>query len=651
MANLFLNIYSYFASHRKIFFTVFIALFAITGFFSLKIKPEEDISKILPKDRQTEKLNQILQNARFADKIVMMVSMKDSSHTSPETQAAFSDSFSAILRNQYPGLIRSVDERVSDSLAPQLIQIVTDHLPVFLEPGDYTSMDSLEDPGKLREILSKDLRTLSSPAGFVMKSFITRDPVGIGTPAFRKIRQLQYDENFDLYDGHIISRDGRYMLLFVSPAFPADNTGRNGQLLNGMDQIISRLQANGFEMIQANYFGSVAVAVGNALQLRRDSILTLSITTLFLILFISWYFKKKRAPFLILLPVLLGALFSLSIIYWIKGTISVIALAAGSIVLGIAINYSLHVYNHFRHRRDMRLVLEDLTFPLTIGGFTTIGGFLCLQFVQSEILKDLGLFAAFSLIGASLSSLIFLPQLIPPSDSNRSETVKSGRESWILRIADYHPEKNKWLIAVIFILTVVFAFFVNKVGFDQDMMHMNYMSKDLKKTESTLDKINAYSLRSVYLVTEGKNLEDALKRQESVHTAIDALQKKNIVKRYTGVFQLFLSDSLQKERIDFWNKYWTDKRKTSLLDNLKKTGGQMGFSASAFDSFSQLLNRQYAPLNPKETNNLRTGFANDYIIEKPGNISLISLLKVEPEDKKLVYQAFSSAPDVTVIDK
>ena len=85
----------------------------------------------------------------------------------------------------------------------------------------------------------------------------------------------------------------------------------------------------------------------------------------------------------------------------IKGSISVIALAAGSIVLGIAINYSLHVYNHFRHRRDMRMVTEDLAFPLTIGGLTTIGGFFCLQFVQSEILKDLGLFAAFSLIGAS----------------------------------------------------------------------------------------------------------------------------------------------------------------------------------------------------------------------------------------------------------
>ena len=651
MANLFLNIYSFFASHRKIFFTVFIGLFAITGFFSLKIKPEEDISKILPKDRQTEKLNQILQNARFADKLVLIISMKDSNRVSPETQEAFSDSFSSGLRNQYPGLIRSIDEQVSDSLAPQLIQIVTDHLPVFLEPADYTYMDSLDDPGMLKDILSKDLRTLSSPAGFVMKSFIVKDPVGISNPAFRKIRQLQYDENFDLYDGHIISRDGRYMLLFVNPAFPADNTGRNAQLLGGIDQIISRLQANGFDKIQANYFGGVAVAAGNAFQLRRDSILTLSITTLFLILFISWYFKKKRAPFLILLPVILGALFSLSIVYWIKGTISVIALAAGSIVLGIAINYSLHVYNHFRHRRDMRLVLQDLTFPLTIGGFTTIGGFLCLQFVQSEILKDLGLFAAFSLIGASLSSLIFLPQLIADTKSQKDSGARTERDSWIHRIADYHPEKNKWLIAAIFVLTIVFAFFVNRVGFDQDMMHMNYMSKDLKKTESMLDKINSYSLRSVYLVTEGKNLEEALKRQESVSATIHALQKKNIIKKYSGVFQLLLSDSLQKERINYWNEYWTDKRKSSLLNNVRKTGGQVGFSASAFDPFSQLLNRLYTPLNASETNNLRTGFANDYIIEKTGNISLISLLKVEPEDKRLVYQAFSAAPDVTVIDK
>jgi predicted RND superfamily exporter protein len=86
-----------------------------------------------------------------------------------------------------------------------------------------------------------------------------------------------------------------------------------------------------------------------------------------------------------------GALFSLSAIYFIKGTISVIALGTGSVILGIAVNYSLHLFNHYRHTRDMREVIKDLALPLTVGSFTTIGGFLCLEFVQSEMLKDLGL--------------------------------------------------------------------------------------------------------------------------------------------------------------------------------------------------------------------------------------------------------------------
>ncbi len=298
-----------------------------------------------------------------------------------------------------------------------------------------------------------------------------------------------------------------------------------------------------------------------------------------------------------------------------------------------------------------RTVISDLTFPLTIGGFTTIGGFLCLQFVQSEILKDLGLFAAFSLIGASLSSLIFLPQLIPVSDPEKGRVKIMERDGWMERIANYHPEKNKWLIGIIFILTIVFAFFVNRVGFDQDMMHMNYMPENLKNAEATLNKINAYSLRSVYLVTDGRNLDQALKEQESVYGKIKSLQQKNIIKRSSGIFQLLISDSLQRERIQYWNRYWTEKRKEDLIENLNKTGASLGFRITAFDPFIQTLNTSYQPLDLAETSTLRNGFANDYIIEKESGVSLISLLQVEPRDKKEVYDSFAGIPELTVIDK
>ena len=634
-----------------VFYAVFVALFLITGYFASKIRPEEDISKILPKDRQTEKLNDLLQNAKFADKLVMMVSLKDSNKSSPETLVAFSDSFTGKLLQQYPGYIREVKDQVSDSLVPPLISALHDHLPVFLDSADYVSMDSLLLPDRLKETLAAELRTLTSPAGMLLKGFISKDPVGISSLAFKKIRQLQYDENFDLYNGHIVTKDNRYLLLFISPAFPPSNTGKNGILLEGMDAIIRDLQRYSFAEVNADYFGAVAVSEGNARQLRKDSILTLSITLVFLVVFIAWYFKKKRAPFIIMLPVLLGALFSLSVIYLIKGTISVIALAAGSIVLGIAINYSLHVYNHFRHRRDMRAVIEDLAFPLTIGGLTTIGGFLALQFVKSDMLKDLGLFAAFSLVGASLSSLIFLPHLISAPKYAMVEKKETERSSWILRLSDYHPEKNKYIVGLIFLLTIVFAFTMTRVSFDQDIMNMNYMPDKLKKSEATLNKINAYSLRSIYLVTDGRNLNEALEKQESLDGTIATLRNQNIIKKYSGVFHLLISDSLQKARIQKWNQYWTKEKKSLLLQRLQHSGDSLGFSPTAFHAFPGLINKSFQPLDSAANNLIRNGLANDYIISKKGQTSLVTLLNVSPEDKSSIYKAFTNDPQVTVIDR
>jgi uncharacterized protein len=651
MAKPFLYIYQYFAANRKVFYAVCILLFLVTGFFALKIKPEEDISKILPKDRQSEKLNEILQHARFADKLVLIFSMKDSSRISPEMLATCSDSFTNGIQTRYPTLVSSVENQVNDSIVPELLSLVSGHLPIFMEPDDYRYIDSLWNPGRLEEILKKDIQTLNSPSSFLMKPFIVNDPAGMSSRAFKKIRQLQYDENFDLYDGHIISSDGRHLLLFIRPAFPSGNTGRNKQLLEGIEQLSAQLQSHGFPEVEINYFGTVAVAVGNAVQLRKDTILTVGITALFLILFTGWYFKRNRAPLLILIPVIFGALFSLSLIYWIKGSISVIALAAGSVVLGIAINYSLHVYNHFRHRRNMPEVLKDLSFPLTIGGLTTIGGFLCLQFVQSEILKDLGLFAAFSLIGASLSSLIILPQLIGDRESEGRPVQTNNRNSWISRMAEYHPERNKWLVGTIFLLTIIFLFFMNRVGFDQEMMHMNYMPAKLQNAERLLDKINAYSLRSVYLVTDGKDLQQAMEKQDRIEEKLKSLEQTNIIKKRSGIFQLMVSDSLQKIRIRSWNQYWTADRKATLMAGIKTAGDPLGFSSSAFEPLNKLLNTTFQPLSGTEEHFLKTELANDYIIEKKNRVSLVSLLKVDAADKNQVYRAFQEEPGIAVIDK
>jgi predicted exporter len=365
---------------------------------------------------------------------------------------------------------------VDDELLLELFMNVQEQLPVYLEEEDYRTIDSLLQTPVIKQTLSGNIELLSSPSGLALKKVISNDPAGISFIALKKLQQLQYDENFELYDGYILTKDKKHLLFFISPKYPPNNTGKNLELLDGLNSIADSLKTS-FPTVQSAYYGATAVSAGNAMQIRKDNLLTQGIAVLFIIVFVAWFFRKKSAPVMMLLPVIFGALFSLAIIYFIKGKISVIALGTGSVVLGIAINYSLHVFNHYRHTRDIREVLRDLSTPMTIGSFTTIGGFFCLQFVKSDLLKDVGLFAAFSLIGASIFSLVFLPHLIL---SKKIDSSHQAEYSWLDKISLHNPERNKWVIGLILLLTLVFAYTSRYASFETDMMKMNYMSPRLK---------------------------------------------------------------------------------------------------------------------------------------------------------------------------
>ncbi|HEX5153701.1 MAG TPA: 1-acyl-sn-glycerol-3-phosphate acyltransferase [Parafilimonas sp.] len=649
MEKLFTRIYYYFKDHRLVLFASFVLSFAVMAFFASRIHLEEDISKILPHDKSIQKLNDVFQNSKFADKLVITVSLKDTAAVQPDSLTNFTDTLVANINEQLSPYISKINYKADDDIALSLFKTINNNLPVYLDENDYATIDSLIAPQTIKQTLEQNFRTLVSPAGLALKNMISNDPVGISFIGLKKIQHLQYDENYQLYNNYVVTKDERHLLIFITPAYPSTNTGENEKFLKGLDDIIQNLTQKNYSNFDVSYFGAAAVAAGNGQQLRKDTLYTQGITVLFLIFFIGFYFRKKSAPLLILLPVIYGALFSLAVIYFIKGTISVIALGTGSVILGIAVNYSLHVFNHYRHTRKIEEVIKDLSFPLTIGGFTTIGGFLCLEFVQSEILKDLGLFAAFSLIGAALCSLIFLPHFIQTKKIQQADT--EPEHSFIDKIATYHPERNKIFLIVIGVLTIVFAFKAGDVQFESDMTQVNYMSDDLKQAEAKLDAINQFSLRSVYVVSEGKNLNEALVNNEKLTAVIDSLQQKEIIKKYSGVSSLIISDSLQQKRITLWNTYWTSEKKQRVLKTLADEGKTLKFSDNAFDNFKTLLNKQYNTVESSELTEIRKTFLDDYITEKPGLTNVVTLLKVAPEDKPLIYETFGNDPAITVLDK
>lgn len=649
MEKLFTGIFDFFSGRKPLLYGLFLLTLALFGFFASRVRFEEDIAAIIPRDNKTDKLSEVFQNSKFADKLVLMVSLRDTAKAEPDSLIGYADTLTARLRQSAGPLIKDMRYKVDEEFTLELFSIIQSNLPVFLDQQDYLHIDSLRDTARIRQTLEQDIRLLSSPSGFAVKQIIANDPGGISFIALRKLQQLQLEGNFELYDGYIVTRDHKHLLVFLTPAYPAGNTGKNSELLAHIDHVADSLKQSAFGEVNMQYFGAAAVSAGNAKQLRTDTLFTQGLTVVFLVLFIGLYFRRKRAPFLVLLPVIYGAAFSLACIYFLKGSISVIALGTGSIVLGIAVNYSLHVFNHHRHVPDIRQVVKDLAFPLTIGGLTTIGGFFCLEFVKSDMLKDLGLFAGFSLVGAALCSLIFLPHFIGRHKVKAETTVH--RHSWIDRIALLRPEHNKWLLIGVAVLTVVFFLFYNKVGFEPDMTSLNYQSPELKAAEKELNRISGNALRSVYLVAEGSDREEALRRNEQLQPVLQQLQQKGWVSATSGVSVLLLSDSMQRERIAFWNNYWSNGRKEKMVEDMRRQGVSLGFKPTAFDAFNDLLNAEYAPLPAEDAAGLQKNLLEDYVTEKAGKTSIVTILKVPQEHKGSVITALDNNSHVTVLDR
>jgi len=125
-------------------------------------------------------------------------------------------------------------------------------------------------------------------------------------------------------------------------------------------------------------------------------------------------------------------------------------------LLGETTDYSIYVLTHLRNKKDIKLLYKDISKPLLLCGTTTAITFLCLFFVKSEALKDLGVFAALSVISTSVFSLILIPLLYRIAKNNVVESgLKAIKSNLIDGLGSYSYHKNRYLVLSSIALLIV----------------------------------------------------------------------------------------------------------------------------------------------------------------------------------------------------
>src|SRR5688500_14568517 len=131
MQYIFSSLYQYFSKKPVVFYSVFLVSLAIALNFALRVKFEEDISRILPADEKVEKLTRVFNNSKFADRLVVTVSMKDTTVAgNPDSLVMYAAAMSDAIQKQLGEYIGNLRDKVDDEKTLQLIDAVSEHLPL-----------------------------------------------------------------------------------------------------------------------------------------------------------------------------------------------------------------------------------------------------------------------------------------------------------------------------------------------------------------------------------------------------------------------------------------------------------------------------------------------------------------------------------------
>lgn len=647
MSNFFTAIYNWVGKRRVVATVLLMIIISTAAFFTSQLRFSEDITKILPNNEKINNMNFVYTNSKFLDKVVFNVGFNDSSITNPALLSDFADKLTDSIRTHFtPNLVKSIEQAPAQDKMLEVYKTVYNNLPIFLNNDDYARIDTILKTENINKAIASDYATLISPTSFVTKRFISSDPLHLTPIALNKFSSLNTDNDFQVYNNYFISGDKKNIVFLIIPN-STNNTSGNNELFDGIDRIISNLTIGEYSGITVDYFGNAVVALGNANQIKRDIIITVSIALLLLVLAISLFFKSKRTFAIIFLPVAFGALVSLAVLTIVKNEISAISLGIGAVLLGICVDYALHIYSHYREHGSRKLILKNLSTPIILSSLTTASAFLSLYFINSEALNDLGLFAAISIISAALFSLIVLPHLFAKQNNN---TIP--KTSWLDRFAGYDLSKTAYVKPAILILTIVLYFLSKNVGFDADMMKNNYMSEELKAVEQKVNSVTNLSKKTVYIVATGAGIEEAMENNIQVTENINNLLNKDIIQNAAAINNIYPSISQQKKAISRWNDYW-GKNSSRMISDIDNAADSLGFRPGAFNKFYSWIEKEFDLVLPEDISVLNDLFLNNYLISTDTLTAIINVVKVNNTNEEIetVYDAFEDQSTTWIIDK
>jgi len=428
----------------------------------------------------------------------------------------------------------------------------------------------------LAKALRERLRELALGGGANFLEWVSKDP---WLMTFRLLARLAPASA----DGEMwFSADGSAVLMAETRADAVDLTGQ-ATAIEVVKAEFEELSAGSAVRLDITGVGAFGVELQGIIRSEAKKRSILASLALMLVLLVVY--RSPRMIVLATFPLGLGFLSGLTVLTLVFEQVHGITLAFGFTLLGIAIDYPLHLFSHAR-QSEPKAAARHIWPTLRLGAVSTAAAYLVLSLSGSPGLAQLGVFSFSGVLVAALATRFWLPELIRYRPGLSRPTTRS--RATVLTV---------WPSILVLIAAIGLTAWNRDQGFwDDNIASLSPVPVERLNRDAMLRSAMGTADMRYQLVLHAASLEALLEESENLDLFLQEAVDDGVINDWQSVTRLLPSQSLQRAR------QHAIPERTILEGRLSAAISGTPFKSDAFEPF--LANtetaRTLAPLQPED---------------------------------------------------
>ncbi len=497
---------------------IFVLLLAV--YVGLHFEVTTDVGDFLPdaEDRSLAALSREITDSELSRTMILALEARDL-----DSALRASRDFEAALRRD-PRIAESVaflEAGPTEGLERALFELYEPRRLSLLAPSEALARERTSDAG-LRVAASDLRRELSGPLSLLASRVAPRDPFLSLPGIFRRLERSRGGE-LDIVDGRFIAADDRTAILFLGTRASALDATAQAPILDAIRDAFHEIEGEHPEGLRLDQSGVNRFATRAATAIEADIKRVSLLSTVLLCAMLWVLFRSFRFLLLASIPVSAGIVAGAAAVLFLFGQLHGITLAFGAALIGVAIDYVVHLYCHHTivsPRGDPRASLRAILWPLATGAATTATGFAALGASRLSGLRQVACFSVVGITVAFFITLIVAPILMP-----RGERPVAAREWLVTRVDRIFRSLSRGGLRLALVPAAVLVFAaiaLPYVRFDPDLANLSRLDPDLlAETERVQAKV-ARTEQMQFVVAVGDDEASALAVNDAVAARLDA---------------------------------------------------------------------------------------------------------------------------------